>query len=252
MPSRMLLYGHRGAGGEAPENTMAAFELAKTRGMDGIELDVLRCQSGELVVAHDLTLRRVGNRQHAIKNLNWDRLKKLDVGSHFDPRFHSERIPLLTEVLDAYGNDMLLDIEVKGRGLVSDGIEQQLIQLLNSSKLIDNVILSSFNPIIATRLKKIDPRFKIGYNYLQDRAEFLRRLWFRPLPFPYSMHPPPQMLDHAFINMARDCGAKLMPWAVNSSQDIKQMLQLGVDAILSDFPTRLKDIVAEHKKESLD
>jgi glycerophosphoryl diester phosphodiesterase len=235
-----LLFGHRGAAGEAPENTLPAFQRALELGMDGIELDVLRCRSGEIVAAHDLTLRRLIPGHGRVKSYTYPELKTLDVGSHFSPRFMGERIPRLEEVLDQFGSRMWLDIEIKGRSIRTDGIEEQIVRLLQERKLFENVILSSFNPFIARRVQVLDSRLKVGFNYLQDFYAPLRRIWFRPLALPFSLHPQPAQVDQAFLAYAQKIKAKVLPWGVNEPAEIQRLLDLGVDGLISDYPSRLK------------
>ena len=245
---RPLLFGHRGAAGEAPENTLPAFQRALEAGMDGIELDVLRCASGEVVAVHDLTLQRVASGRGRFQHYTYAELQKLDVGSHFSEKFAGERIPRLEEVLDQFGNKMWLDLELKGRSLRTDGIEAAVLRLLKERNLLENVILSSFNPMIVRRVRALDPRFKVGFNYLQDFYAPLRKVWFRPLALPFSLHPQPAQVDSAWMAYARSLNAKVLPWGVNQPEEIKRLLELGVDGIISDFPSRLKQIENEQSK----
>jgi glycerophosphoryl diester phosphodiesterase len=241
-PKRPLLFGHRGAAGEAPENTLPAFQRAFELGLDGIELDVLRCRTGEVVAVHDLTLKRLAAGRGRVQRYSYAELQKLDVGSHFSEKFAGERIPRLEEVLDPFGKKMWLDLEIKGRSLRTDGIEAAVIRLLRERGLLENVILSSFNPLIIRRIRALDPRFKTGFNYLQDFAEPLRKLWFQPLPRPFSLHPQPAMVDRAYLERAHRRGLKVMPWGVNEPEEIRRLLDWGVDGLISDYPSRLRSI----------
>lgn len=223
---------------------MPAFQRALEAGMDGIELDVLRCASGEVVAVHDLTLQRLAAGQGKIKHYSYLELQRLDVGSHFSEKFAGERVPRLEEVLDRFGKKLWLDIELKGRSLHTDGIEESVLRLLKERGLIENVILSSFNPFIIRRVRALDSRIKVGFNYLQDAYEPLRKIWFRPLPAPFSLHPQPAQADRAFLDYARALGAKVLPWGVNDPKEIQRLLALGVDGLISDFPTRLRSIIS--------
>src|SRR5512145_1466819 len=109
---RPIVFGHRGASAEAPENTLAAFRLAVERGADGVELDVWRCASGELVVAHDDDLRRVGGSPLVVRKAPLAALRAVDVGSWKGERFRGERVPLLDEVLEAVPSG-LVNVELK-------------------------------------------------------------------------------------------------------------------------------------------
>src|SRR5690606_886895 len=102
-----LVYAHRGANRRAPENTLRAFALAVEEGADGVELDVRTCASGEVVVAHDAHLGRVGERAAWIAMLPWERVREVRVGE-------GERVPLLDEAIDlVVGAGLRLNVEVK-------------------------------------------------------------------------------------------------------------------------------------------
>src|SRR5690242_14424230 len=98
-----VLFAHRGASAHAPENTLAAFELALTQQADGIELDVKLTSDGHVIVHHDATVNRTTNGQGRIKDMTLVGLKKLDAGSSFSEQFRGEKIPTLEEVFEAVG-----------------------------------------------------------------------------------------------------------------------------------------------------
>ena len=86
------------------------------------------------------------------------------------------------------------------------------------------------------------PEIKIGLNYLDDSMAWLRRAWFALIPHPYSLHPVPAMVDGRMLKFAKERNALLIPWKVNGAPEILKMLELGVDGIISDFPSRLKEV----------
>src|SRR5512147_1741217 len=112
---RPLVLGHRGASADAPENTLAAFRLAIEQGADGVELDVWRCGSGEVVVIHDEDARRVAGAPLRIAEAPLAALRELDAGAWKGERFRGERIPLLAEVLEALPAARV-NVELKGDG----------------------------------------------------------------------------------------------------------------------------------------
>src|SRR5205823_602409 len=99
---RPLIWGHRGASFDAPENTLAAFTLAQAQGADGVELDAQRCGSGEVVVLHDESLGRTTGFAGLVTETPWSIVRGLDAGSRKDARFRGERVPLLAEVLESF------------------------------------------------------------------------------------------------------------------------------------------------------
>ena len=107
-----VIFAHRGAAVYAPENTLAAFELALTQGADAIELDVKLSAEGCAVVIHDDTVDRTTNGAGRVKNLTLADLRSLDAGSAFSEKYSGEKIPLLEEVFEAVGGRALINVEL--------------------------------------------------------------------------------------------------------------------------------------------
>src|ERR1700752_184488 len=104
----MIIFGHRGAPGlpRVGENTPTSFRKAMRLGATGLEFDVRRCADGRIVVIHDETIDRTTNGKGRVADLPYDQLRRFDAGG-------GESIPLLTEVLDEFGRQCLLNIELK-------------------------------------------------------------------------------------------------------------------------------------------
>src|SRR5699024_8402340 len=160
-----LIMAHRGASGNAPENTMAAFQLAVDEGADGIELDVHLSKDGEIVVIHDDTLNRTTNGTGNVHEKDLAELKTYDAGSWFDPKFSEERIPLLQEVIDILPESVFLNIEIKNSPIVHTGIEQKLVDLLGKNNRLNDTLISSFDHESLYTIKKLAPELKIGIIY---------------------------------------------------------------------------------------
>ena len=239
---RPMLLGHRGAGGEAPENTWPAFEAARRAGMDGFEIDVLSTVDGVPVVVHDLTLERIVGGRGTISSMPWKSISRLDVGSHFHPRYAGERVPRLEDVLDHYGGDLILDIEIKGISPMSAGLEEMVVGLVRERDLSDRVILSSFNPLTIMRLKRMAPEIRTGFNYISDFMKDIRRLWFAPFLPTFSKHPQPWAVDEMYVKRQHKKGIWVIPWAVNDDAEITRLLGLDIDGLISDYPSRLRKL----------
>jgi glycerophosphoryl diester phosphodiesterase len=207
--------------------------------MNGFEVDVLMTRDRVPVVVHDQTLMRLAGGQGAIHSMTWKELSRLDVGSHFHPRFAGERIPVLSEVLDAYG-DMVLDIEIKGFTPWSEGLEDAVVEMVKERGMTDRVIISSFNPLILRRVMKLEPRIMTGSNYVVDAILILRRMWFSPFVKPFSKHPQPYQVDEAYMRRQQRRGIRVIPWGVDDPADMRRMFELDVDGLISDFPSLLR------------
>ncbi|MCF0262600.1 MAG: hypothetical protein HUK23_06785, partial [Sphaerochaetaceae bacterium] len=116
---KVLVFGHRGFSDKFPENTMMSFAAcADNPAIDGVELDVHLCKSGEVVVAHDFSLKRTAGLDINIEDLTWDELKEIDVGSFKGSGcggldFSGARVPLLEDLFRTFGDRFIYDIELK-------------------------------------------------------------------------------------------------------------------------------------------
>src|SRR5246127_3703268 len=150
----MLVIAHRGASGNAPENTMAAFKKAVALGANFIETDLQLSRDARLVAIHDATVNRTTNGQGAVHDLTLAELRRLDAGSWFGSEFAGERIPTIEEILDfAKKHDMVFYLELKPSG--SWGGEHALISALRESGEIPRAVVISFDIAILESLRKI-------------------------------------------------------------------------------------------------
>src|SRR5688500_1304458 len=124
----MLVLAHRGASADAPENTLEAFQEAIVQNADGVELDVQRCGSGELVVCHDEMLERLAGLPWDLRETPWWKLREVDVGSKLG--FKRARIPLLEEVFDLLPHKMLINVEIKCDTFDDRGLSVEVAKLI--------------------------------------------------------------------------------------------------------------------------
>lgn len=154
---RIFVLGHRGYSEKYPENTMESFQAcADIAEVDGVELDVHLCKSGELVVAHDGNLKRCAGIDRFIEDMTWDELKDIDVGSFKDPKFSSCRMPLLEELFETFGTRFCYDIEIKvEKGRPYRKVCAKTWDLIQKYQLESNVMVSSFNPFALRRFNRL-------------------------------------------------------------------------------------------------
>lgn len=231
-----LVLGHRGASFDAPENTLAAFELARRQGADGIELDTTLSRDGVPVVIHDLTLDNTTNGTGPVRDLDLRALKALDAGSHFDVEFKGERIPTLDEALETAGPDMTINIELKTSSWRADGLEQAVLRVIRHHGASSQVIVSSFNPVALRRFRALAPEIPIGYLYSPDEPPYLRYGWLM-LGVPHqARHPYHAMIDARYMMWARRHGYRVNTWTVDDPDRIRELRDLGVHAIITNRP----------------
>ncbi|MDR0387757.1 MAG: glycerophosphodiester phosphodiesterase, partial [Treponema sp.] len=169
---RPLLFAHRGCSSLAPENTMAAFRMARETGAAGLELDIHITSDGELVVAHDDTFVRTApaganGDGRRLEEMTMREIRAIDVGSFFGPGFGGERPPLLAEVLEEFCPDLYVDIELKSRKTKDDPLPVAAARLLKAMGRVteESVTVSSFNPLCLAAFKRASPGIPVAVIY---------------------------------------------------------------------------------------
>ncbi len=236
---------HRGARGHAPENTHAAFNLAYRMGADGIELDVQCCASGEVVVIHDDTVDRTSDGTGAVATLSLSRLREFDFGRFYGPTFAGERIPTLLEVIEGLPARAIINVEIKNKGTKTNGEEIGVADLVRRMDLYGRVLVSSFNPFVLRRMRRVDRRVPIAYLYEAKSPLFLRPLPVRTLLHPQALHPDFRVVTRRMVLAAHRRGYEVNTWTVNDPADLARMVACGVDSIITDYPDRLVALRSE-------
>ncbi len=239
---RPILFAHRGVSARAPENTRAAFELARLEGVPAVELDIHLCASGELVVTHDRSTKRVSGADHDIQTTPWDILRELDVGSWKGDAFRGERIPLLGDLFEEYRDALRFDIEIKSDSVTDAGLERALADLVASMGMTDRVAVSSFNPFALRRFKALAPAIPTALIYCDHDEQvpwFLRRGQGR-LVAACDYMKPSKLLTGRATALARALGGRpFVPWVVDDRQEALRLIALGCDGLVSNDPAAL-------------
>jgi len=237
-----IVIAHRGASGEAPENTLAAFRLAVAQGCDAIELDIHLSADGQIVVCHDDSIGRTTTGKGVIREMTVKQLKQADAGVKFGGRFAGERIPLLEEVFDAVPQEIMLNIEIKGG--FDRRVEPALLELLERKKRLDNVVVSSFNHKSLRWLKQLEPRVKIGLLYATDFVNHRRIAEAMDVDV-YSLHPEYRLIRREDIADAVAHGLKVFPYTINGEMEMRQAVHDGASGIITDYPGKLKQLLRQ-------
>ena len=246
---RTLNIAHRGASAAAPPNTLAAFKKAVELGADGIEFDVHFSADGVPVVIHDLTVDATTDGSGRVADLTLAQLKQLDAGTRFDPAFTGERIPTLDEVLEAvsgrrgWGGELLLNIELKTTSPGDNGLERAVITLVEQHSLSRRVLFSSFNPFSLRRAKRIAPHIPAGLLYDQGLSLPLRRAWLAFLAPHEARHPHYKMVDARYMAWARRRGYRVNTWTVDDPAEMRRLVGLGVNGIITNVPDVLRSVL---------
>lgn len=202
-------------------------------------MDVWQCASGEPIVAHDATIKRMTGQKGKIEAMSLSELKHLDFGSFSSQRFRGEKIPTLAEALELIKDLDVINIEVKGKRLKSNGLEEQINKLVKDFKLENQVIVSSFNPAILYRMSKINPHIRLGLLCFDRTIRPVRHAWANRWISFYSIHPVIRLLKSSWIKKSKITNEKLIPWTVNHKAEVEICLQHEVEGIITDRPAWL-------------
>ena len=239
----VVVMAHRGASADAPENTMAAFELAIEKEADWIELDVQESAEGEVLVMHDSDFMKQSGNPLKVWEARADELAEIDIGSWFDPQFADQRVARLSDVLEVCRDRIGVNIELKYYGH-KDQLEQRVVDVVEAAGMAEQVKIMSLNKDCVRIAKRLRPEWDCGL-LLSVSAGDLSRLGVDFVAINHSF------ASHAFIRRAHAAGQKVYVWTVNDTAAMSQMLNRGVDGLLTDRPALARRVLAERAKMSL-
>ena len=224
----LFCFGHRGARGHAPENTVRSVRTALALGADGVEVDVYFAD-GQLVVIHDRTLGRMTNGHGFVTKKSFIYLRSLDAGL-------GELIPTLAEVFDAVDRRALINVELKGPrtaapvvALIDDYVRQR-------DWHYEDFLVSAFDHAQIREVKKLRPEIRTGAlvtKVPRGLAVFAERLGA------WSVNVAKENVTPRLVADAHQRGIKVFAYTVNEPADIARMARLGADGVFTDFPERV-------------
>ncbi|HKC72598.1 MAG TPA: glycerophosphodiester phosphodiesterase family protein [Chloroflexota bacterium] len=238
---RPVIGAHRGASARAPENTLAAFRAALDDEAELIELDVHLTRDGRLAVIHDEETRRITSTAGVVAELSMSELRRLDAGRHKGQQWAGEQIPELGDVFAAVRGRLLVNVEVK----CSAAAVPALARCMAEHDMADAVIVSSFDPAVVHAVG-------VCNTSLLCPSLLAGLLVDRPVPDPVTaareggaqlLHVKHTYLTVALVDLLHQAGLGALAWTVNAPGEMRRLAALGVDAILSDDPRRLRTVV---------
>lgn len=231
-----LVIAHRGGSSWAPENTIAAFAKSLDAHADGVELDIHRCKSGELIVIHDETLERTTNGKGYVKDKTLDELKKLTAGRWFGEEYAGEKLPVLDEVLKLVNGKMIVNIEIKNSPIEYPGIEDDLAKVLQDYKYPDKILISSFDHELIRRIHNKMPQYQVAFldaGIIADVGEYAEKLGAKAWNAGFSE------LRADAVERAHKSGLAVNVWTVDGRKKWDQAMDMKVDGIVTDDPAGL-------------
>ncbi len=260
MPTdRPLVFGHRGGSRLAPENTIAAFDRAVAEGVDGLELDVRLSKDGQVMVCHDARVDRTSNTTGAIADMTASELARVDAGYRFASgaltypfRWRGFGVPRLADVLARYPRHPFI-VEMKDNTRV---MAEATVEVIRAADALDRVCLGAFQSRVLSHGRRLAPEAASGASRGEVlRAIFTARVGLLPPRRRYQALQVPErrgrlrVVTPRFVRAARRAGVPVQVWIVDRAEDIRRLLDCGVQAIITDRPDIAVPTVAAWRRE---
>jgi glycerophosphoryl diester phosphodiesterase len=242
-----VIIAHRGASGDAPENTLAAFKEAWNQNADGVELDIYLTKDGRIVVLHDASTKRTAGKDLAVKDHSLEELRALDAGVWKGEKWKNERIPMLEEVLEALPEGKQIYIEIKCGPEVLAELKNVISK---SGRPVGQLKIIAFNFDALVKSKALMPEIKTlwlvsgskdkatGKAIYPDLTELAEKTSAAGLSgLSLNLGFP---LDAPAVAAIKARGLLLAVWTANDVDVTKRFAAAGVDAICTDHPAKIR------------
>ena len=247
----MKVFAHRGASGDYPENTILSFEKALTLPIDGIELDVHKSKDGKLVVIHDEDVQRTFKGKGLVKDYTLEELRNFKCRKFEFIDNDLCKVPTLEDVFELIKDkNITLNIEAKTDQIHYD-LEQDVLDLVDKYNLRNNVLISSFNHKCLNVFKNIDSDYKYGALY-EDEKDYAPEKNVEKKKKKlnvYSINISKELVTKEMVNLAHKNNLKVYVYTINSPSQMRKMIDCGVDAVFSDYPELMLEILDEEKHQ---
>ncbi|NOZ22954.1 MAG: hypothetical protein GXP25_17895 [Planctomycetes bacterium] len=242
--SRPLVIAHRGASSTAPENTVAAIRHAVELGAGGVEFDVRRTADGRIVLMHDGAVDRTTNGTGAVANLSLDQIRALDAGAWKGETFAGEPVPLLREALEWLKGRAMPVIEIKDQGIAAEVVGQ-----ISEMDMVMDVTVICFHAETLRQVREINRDIRTSVLIGEKEAPRPNGL-IRCVRDAKADHP-----DLQWGLATRECveafhaeGMPVWVWTVNEREEMRKLIELGVDGITTDEPGALTGAIQDMLK----
>lgn len=226
---------HRGFSSIAPENTLAAFELAIARGASSIEFDIQLSADSVPVIFHDATLERITGVSGKVRDKNLSQLQTLDAGKWFGAEFLGQKIPTLKEALSILKNvDKFLYFDVKPHCEWLDSEVASFVNTLNDAGIKEKCVITSFSDRFLGQVRRLSDGLAIGHivaNLEAYKTQLVKAVVNRDnlISSQYRV-----LLDNpALIQASRSQGVDIVAWTVDDRTDMQKLVDLGITRIVT-------------------
>jgi glycerophosphoryl diester phosphodiesterase len=256
---RPLVFAHRGGSRLAPENTIVAFDRAVAEGVDGLELDVRLSKDGQVVVCHDARLDRTSNTMGAVKDMTASELARVDAGYRFTTgdlsypfRWRGFGVPTLAEVLARCPRHPVI-VEMKDD---TRAMAEATVEVVRAAGATDRVCLGAFPNAVMRHARRDGPEIATSASSGEVlRAMSAGRFGFLPPRRRYQALQLPErrkrlrVVTPRFVRAARRAGVPVQVWIVDRAEEMRRLLDWGVQAIITDRPDIAVPLVAAWRRE---
>mgnify|MGYP001461227519 CR=1 FL=1 len=241
----MISIAHRGFAGLYPENTMLSFEKALEFSPDMLETDVQLSSDGEVVIMHDESLERMTGVKAYVKDMTFTELRELNAASGY-PELPPQKIPTLWEYL-AFTKERGIKtfLELKNSFFTYDGMESKVLALLDEFDMRGDVIVYSANHFSAYSFRAMAPDVEISFpfdNWIIGYGDYCRRYSVKSC-VPYYLS-----VNETTADEIHRHGVKLYPWTVDDPDDMRRMMDIGVDGLMTNRIDLLKQTMAQENE----
>jgi len=252
-PALPRVFGHRGSAGTHPENTLESFRAAVASGVRYLEFDVHMTRDGEVVVAHDNHLARMCGLERTIPEMTYAELAAADAGrmftldgTTFPFRDKRIRVPRLAEVLEAF-RKLRMIVEVKQ---IAPSVVAAMLDVIDRAGMRRNVLVASEHQQPLDEVRKLAPEIPTNFSYLES-GQFIQAMVgrdsdYRPpgdaVQIPHR-HESWELVTRQSVDFAHRVGVEMQVWTVNEEAEMSELLDMGVDGLISDYPQRALEVV---------
>ena len=234
--NNLFIYGHRGLLKHRPENTMSSFYYAIQSNVNGIELDVQKIKSGELIIFHDESLFKINEKAKPISDYNYSELKKIDLSKKWNG-ISNQYIPQLIDVVKLTPKHMVLNIEIKSYKSSKYNIIHDIIDLIDQENQYENIIISSFNPLILFKIKRLNNKIPISLIW-NGKSKFIKTI-VRLLK-PSTFHMDFKYINPKIIDWMHNKNTMVYAYTVNTREDLLKAKKNNLDGIFTDVDLFMK------------
>lgn len=236
-------YAHRGASEYAPENTMAAFDMALQLGANGIELDLQKTKDGKIVIFHDDKIDKKTNQKGEIGDYTYQELLNFDFGSWFNLKYKDEKIVLFEDFAKKFlPQKLTFAIELK-----QEGIEKETLDIIKKYATHNNIYITSFKYKALENMRKIDSNIKLSWLIEEkiNKNNIDKLLKINGT----QICPKADNVTIDDIELANKSGLRVRIWGVSNEKIMKNIYKFDIDGMTVNFPDKLQKLMEENNNE---